>query len=65
MPKVNEVVYDKRREHDRHHCTYVLLSLNHDAEFLVIWFNHPRWGERVAPHHWIQETVLVIHQGNK
>eukprot|EP00957_Ditylum_brightwellii_P093466 7117979-Ditylum_brightwellii.AAC.1 len=63
MPGVNEVIYAKRREHGGHHCTYVLLSINHDMEFLVAWFNHPKWGEQVVPHHLIQGTGLAIHQG--
>ena len=63
MPEVNEIVYAKRREHSRHHCAYILLSINHDMEFLVVWFQHPMWGEHVIPHHWIQGTGLVIHQG--
>eukprot|EP00957_Ditylum_brightwellii_P153674 11695231-Ditylum_brightwellii.AAC.1 len=41
MPEVNEVVHAKHREHDGHHCTYVLLSINHDMEFHVVWFEHP------------------------
>eukprot|EP00957_Ditylum_brightwellii_P204283 15338516-Ditylum_brightwellii.AAC.1 len=44
MPEVNKVIYAKHREHGRHNCTYVLLSVNRDTEFLVIWFNHPKWG---------------------
>eukprot|EP00957_Ditylum_brightwellii_P101762 7755728-Ditylum_brightwellii.AAC.1 len=44
MPEVNEVIYVKCREHGRHHCTYVLLSIDHNMEFLVVWFNHPTWG---------------------
>eukprot|EP00957_Ditylum_brightwellii_P127417 9716519-Ditylum_brightwellii.AAC.1 len=63
MPEVNEVVYDKYREHDRHHCAYILLSINHNMEFLVVWFKHPMWGEQMILHHWIQGTDLVIHQG--
>eukprot|EP00957_Ditylum_brightwellii_P150555 11464396-Ditylum_brightwellii.AAC.1 len=63
MPEVNIVVYAKHREDGRHHCAYVLLSINHDMEFLIVWFNHPTWGEQVVPHHWIQGTGLVIHQG--
>eukprot|EP00957_Ditylum_brightwellii_P085092 6469704-Ditylum_brightwellii.AAC.1 len=63
MPEVNEVIYAKHREHGGHHCTYVLLSINHSMEFLVVWFHHPTWGEQVVPHHWIQGTGLVIHQG--
>eukprot|EP00957_Ditylum_brightwellii_P066968 5083470-Ditylum_brightwellii.AAC.1 len=63
MPEVNEVVYAKRREHDGHHCAYILLSINHFMEFLVVWFEHPTRGDQVIPRHWIQETGLVIHQG--
>eukprot|EP00957_Ditylum_brightwellii_P035826 2715837-Ditylum_brightwellii.AAC.2 len=62
MPEVNEVIYAKNRENGRHHCHYVLLSVNHDMEFLVVWFNHPTWGEQAVPYCWIQETGLVIHQ---
>eukprot|EP00957_Ditylum_brightwellii_P081964 6232777-Ditylum_brightwellii.AAC.1 len=62
MPKVNKVIYAKHREHGGHHCTYVLLSISHYTEFLVVWINNPMWGEQVVPHPWIQETDLVIHQ---
>eukprot|EP00957_Ditylum_brightwellii_P123680 9429054-Ditylum_brightwellii.AAC.1 len=63
MPEVNKVVYAKHREYGRHHCAYVLLSINHDMEFLVVLSKHPTWSEQVVPHHWIQGTDLVIHQG--
>eukprot|EP00957_Ditylum_brightwellii_P191506 14579723-Ditylum_brightwellii.AAC.1 len=63
MPEVNKVVYAKRREHGQHHYAYICLSINHDIEFLVVWFNHPTWGEQVAPHHWVQRTGVLIHQG--
>eukprot|EP00957_Ditylum_brightwellii_P190067 14469301-Ditylum_brightwellii.AAC.1 len=63
MPEVNEAIYAKRREHGRHHCAYILLSINHNMEFLVVWFEHPMCGEQVIPHHLIQGTGLVIHQG--
>eukprot|EP00957_Ditylum_brightwellii_P158435 12058751-Ditylum_brightwellii.AAC.1 len=49
MPEVNEVVYAKHREHGRHHCAYILLGINHDMEFLVVWFKHPTWGEQGDP----------------
>eukprot|EP00957_Ditylum_brightwellii_P044037 3341781-Ditylum_brightwellii.AAC.1 len=65
MPEVNEVVYAKHREHGRYYCTYVPLSINHNMEFLVVWFKHLMWGEQVIPHHWIQRTGLVIHQGDR
>eukprot|EP00957_Ditylum_brightwellii_P119486 9116816-Ditylum_brightwellii.AAC.1 len=45
MPEVNEVFYAKHREHDGCHCAYILLSINHDMEFLVMWFGLPMWGE--------------------
>eukprot|EP00957_Ditylum_brightwellii_P190427 14495427-Ditylum_brightwellii.AAC.1 len=63
MPEVNEVVYADCREHGIHHCAYILLSINNNMEFLVVWFKHPTWGKQVIPHHWIQGTGLVIHQG--
>eukprot|EP00957_Ditylum_brightwellii_P151684 11551284-Ditylum_brightwellii.AAC.1 len=63
MPEVNEVIYAKHREHGRHHCAYILLSIHHNMEFLVVWFEHPRWGEQMIPCHWIQGTGIVIHQG--
>eukprot|EP00957_Ditylum_brightwellii_P109016 8316219-Ditylum_brightwellii.AAC.1 len=63
MPKVNKIIYAKHRENGGHHIAYILLILNHDMKFLVVWVNHPRWGEQVVPHHWIQETGVVIHQG--
>eukprot|EP00957_Ditylum_brightwellii_P022889 1727907-Ditylum_brightwellii.AAC.1 len=63
MPIVNKVIYAKHRVHGGHHCAYVLFSINHDAEFLVVWFDHHTLGEQAVPHHWIQETGLVIHQG--
>eukprot|EP00957_Ditylum_brightwellii_P147050 11196478-Ditylum_brightwellii.AAC.1 len=62
MPEVNEVAYAKYREHGRYHCAYILISINNDMEFLVVWFEHPMQGEQVIPHHWIQWTGLVIHQ---
>eukprot|EP00957_Ditylum_brightwellii_P015380 1157116-Ditylum_brightwellii.AAC.1 len=63
MPEVNEVVYVRCREHGGHHCAYILMSINHGIEFLVVRFEHPTCGEQVIPHHWIQGTSLVIHQG--
>eukprot|EP00957_Ditylum_brightwellii_P169894 12931312-Ditylum_brightwellii.AAC.1 len=63
MPKVNKVVYAKYRKHDRHHCAYILLNINCNMELLIVWFEHPTWGEQVIPHHWIQGNGLVIHQG--
>eukprot|EP00957_Ditylum_brightwellii_P182634 13911221-Ditylum_brightwellii.AAC.1 len=63
MPEVNKVVYAKCMEHGGHYCTYILLSINHNTEFLVVWFEHPTWGEQVIPHHRIQRTGLVIYQG--
>eukprot|EP00957_Ditylum_brightwellii_P133388 10170230-Ditylum_brightwellii.AAC.1 len=63
MFEANEVIYAKHREHGKHHCTYILLNINHDMEFLAVWFKHPRWGEQVIPNHWIQGIGLVIHQG--
>eukprot|EP00957_Ditylum_brightwellii_P001706 132128-Ditylum_brightwellii.AAC.1 len=62
MPEVNEVVYAKNRKYGGYHCAYILFSINHNMEFLVVWFKHPRWGEQVIPHHWIWGTGLVIHQ---
>eukprot|EP00957_Ditylum_brightwellii_P109636 8362073-Ditylum_brightwellii.AAC.1 len=64
MPKINKVIYTQHRKNSGHHITYVLLSLNHNTEFLVIWINHPSWGEQVVPHYWIQETDLATHQGD-
>eukprot|EP00957_Ditylum_brightwellii_P183749 13995848-Ditylum_brightwellii.AAC.1 len=63
MPEENEVVYAKHREHGGHQCAYILLSINHGMEFLVVWFEYPTWGEQMIAHHWIQGTGLVIHQG--
>eukprot|EP00957_Ditylum_brightwellii_P127472 9720526-Ditylum_brightwellii.AAC.1 len=63
MPEVNKVIYAKHREHGRDHCAYILLSINHDMEFLVVWVEHPTWGKQVIPCHWTQGTSLVIHQG--
>eukprot|EP00957_Ditylum_brightwellii_P174755 13305925-Ditylum_brightwellii.AAC.1 len=63
MLEVNEVVYAKHREHGGQYCAYILLSINHDMEFLVVWFKHSTCGEQVIPHHWIKGTGLVIHQG--
>eukprot|EP00957_Ditylum_brightwellii_P105270 8024643-Ditylum_brightwellii.AAC.1 len=65
MPEVNEVIYAKHRGHGGHHFVYILFSRNHDMDFLVVWFKHPRWGEQVIPRHWIQGIGLVIHQGDK
>eukprot|EP00957_Ditylum_brightwellii_P115590 8816424-Ditylum_brightwellii.AAC.1 len=65
MPEVNEVVYAKHREHDRHHCAYVLFSINHNVELLVVWFNHHMWGEQVILHHLIQGSGVVVHQGDR
>eukprot|EP00957_Ditylum_brightwellii_P064550 4898513-Ditylum_brightwellii.AAC.1 len=62
MPEVNEVVYAKHREHGRYNCTYILLSINHNMELLVVWFEYPMRGEQVISHHWIQGTGLIIHQ---
>eukprot|EP00957_Ditylum_brightwellii_P192655 14669458-Ditylum_brightwellii.AAC.1 len=61
MPEVNEVIYDKHKEHGRLHCACILLSINHNMEFLVVWFEHPTGGEQVIPHHWVQMTGLVVH----
>eukprot|EP00957_Ditylum_brightwellii_P195685 14909642-Ditylum_brightwellii.AAC.1 len=44
MPEVNKVFYAKNRENGSHYIAYILLSLNHDMEFLVVWINHPSWG---------------------
>eukprot|EP00957_Ditylum_brightwellii_P042990 3256357-Ditylum_brightwellii.AAC.1 len=63
MPEVNEVVFANCREHGGDHCAYILLSINHNMECLIVWFEHPMWDEQVIPHHWIQGTGLVIHQG--
>eukprot|EP00957_Ditylum_brightwellii_P069082 5244175-Ditylum_brightwellii.AAC.1 len=63
MPKINKIVYAKHSENGRHHCTCVLLSINHDTKFLVDWYNHPSWGEQVVPACWIEGTGIVICQG--
>eukprot|EP00957_Ditylum_brightwellii_P013159 993782-Ditylum_brightwellii.AAC.1 len=62
MAQINEIVHAKHGGNGGHHCAYVLLSLNHDTNFLVVWINHPSWGEQVVPDHWIRDTGFVIHQ---
>eukprot|EP00957_Ditylum_brightwellii_P141546 10783419-Ditylum_brightwellii.AAC.1 len=64
MPEINKIIYAKHRKNGGHHCAYVLLNLNHDKEFCVVWFNHPSWGEQVVPDCWIQGTGLIVHQGD-
>eukprot|EP00957_Ditylum_brightwellii_P198943 15164014-Ditylum_brightwellii.AAC.1 len=63
MPEVNEVIYAKHMEHGGHHCTYIVLSINHDMEFLVVWSKHPRWGEQVIPHSLPEEANQRINLG--